>query len=169
MRSTLGTRLRRLYENTPLPADQAVGMAVEMLLSRLRPAPMPGPRPLLRTAGAGLGLLGGGLIAWAMSERRRRSRGRFDLEHPDELVTTGPYAFTRHPMYVGWWLVHLGAGLYRGSSWSLVTLPAALLVEHPGVLREEAMLRELFGQAYQEYAAVVPRYIGLGKDPRTVV
>lgn len=154
----LGRRLRKLYDNTPLPADQAVGIALELLLSRLRPAPLPGPRPLQRTAGAGLALLGGGLVAWAMGERRRRSRGAFDLEHPDELVTTGPYAFTRHPMYVGWWLIHLGAGLSTGSSWVLVTLPAALLVEHPGILREEAMLRELFGPAYEEYAASVPRY-----------
>ncbi|BAS07651.1 conserved hypothetical protein [Arthrobacter sp. Hiyo4] len=58
------------------------------------------------------------------------------LEQPVELVITGPYANTRHPMCVRWWLIQLGAGTLAGSSWVLATLPVELLVEHRFVLGE---------------------------------
>lgn len=57
-----------------------------------------------------------GLNVWALGERRRRSAGTFDLERPEILVDSGPYAITRNPMYVGWWLIQLGAGSLAGSS-----------------------------------------------------
>ena len=52
---------------------------------------------------------------------------------------------TRHPLYLGWWLLHLGIGVFRGSAWVLVTLPVAILAEHPLVLAEEADLARQFG------------------------
>ncbi|WP_442004667.1 methyltransferase family protein [Paenarthrobacter sp. RAF54_2] len=110
--------------------------------------------------GSGLLVIGCGLNAWALAERDRRSTGSFDLERPEELVTSGPYAMTRHPMYVGWWLIHLGAGTLAGSSWVLVTLPVGMLVDQMGVLREEAALLEAFGRPYAEYEKRVRRYLG---------
>lgn len=153
-------RLKEAYENLPLPLPTVAAMALDLVLNRLRPKPLPGPRSLHRLAGAGLVLAGVGLNLWALAERRRRSEGPFALERPEELVTSGPYAISRHPMYVGWWVIQLGAGTLAGSSWVLVTLPAEVLVEHPFVLREEAVLAGLFGQAYTDYAREVPRYLG---------
>jgi protein-S-isoprenylcysteine O-methyltransferase Ste14 len=112
-----------------------------------------------RTAGSVLVLVGGGMIAWALGERRWRATGPFDLERPESLVTTGPYRLTRHPMYVGWWLLHLGFGLVQSSAWALATLPTAILAEHTGVVAEEADLLERFGDDFQSYAARVPRYL----------
>jgi protein-S-isoprenylcysteine O-methyltransferase Ste14 len=157
----LARRLQEVYENLPVPAGQAIGLALDALLARLHPLPLPGSRSLHRTAGLGLLLAGVGLNVWALAERRRRSAGHFQLERPEELVTDGPYAFTRHPMYVGWWFLRLGAGVSAGSGWVLATLPAEVLAEHPGVLREEAKLAELFGRTYPDYAEEVPRYLGL--------
>jgi protein-S-isoprenylcysteine O-methyltransferase Ste14 len=99
------------------------------------------------------------LTAWALSERRRQATAGFDLERPQTLVTTGPYALSRHPMYVGWWLIHLGFGVARGSAWVLVTVPSAILAEHRGVLAEERMLGEAFGPQFLDYAQHVPRYV----------
>ncbi len=65
---------------------------------------------------------------------------------------------TRHPMYVGWWFIHLGAGTLSGSAWVLATLPAAVLAEHIGVLREEAATAAILRQSYADYAGTVPRY-----------
>ncbi|MGO4589587.1 methyltransferase family protein [Paenarthrobacter sp. 2TAF44] len=121
---------------------------------------MPGPDLLHRMVGSGLLVIGGGLNAWALAERDRRSTGSFDLERPEELLTSGPYAMTRHPMYVGWWLIHLGAGTLTGSSWVVVTLPVGMLMDHLGVLREEAALLEAFGRPYAEYEKRVHRYLG---------
>ena len=159
--TSLARRAKATYDNLPLPFPVVAAMAADHLLAKVRPLPLPGPRALHRAAGAALVMAGVGLNAWALAERRRRSPGPFALERPEELVTTGPYAFTRHPMYVGWWLIELGAGTLAGSSWVLVTMPAELLVEHPFVLDEEATLAGLFGASYREYAGNVPRYLGL--------
>jgi protein-S-isoprenylcysteine O-methyltransferase Ste14 len=158
--ATLARRLQEAYENLPLPAPTVAALALDLLLHRLRPMPLPGSRPLHRLAGGALLLAGVGLNLWALAERRRRSAGPFALEEPQELVTSGPYAVTRHPMYVGWWLIQLGAGTMAGSAWVLVTLPAELLVEHRYVVAEDNELAGLFGQSYAEYAARVPRYLG---------
>ncbi|WP_406633647.1 methyltransferase family protein [Pseudarthrobacter quantipunctorum] len=157
---SLARRVKEAYGNLPLPFPVVAAMAGDVLLQRLRPVPLPGPRSAHRTAGAALVIAGVGLNLWALAERRRLSEGPFVLERPEELVTTGPYAFTRHPMYVGWWLIELGAGTLAGSCWALVTMPAELLVEHRSILGEEAALARLFGPAYREYAARVPRYVG---------
>lgn len=161
---TLARRVKAAYDNLPLPAPVVAAMAVDVLLARLRPLPLPGPRSVHRLAGAGLVLAGVGLNAWALTERRRRSAGPFELERPEELVVTGPYAMTRHPMYMGWWLIQLGAGTWAGSAWVLALLPAELLVEHRFVLDEETTLAGLFPQSYPDYAERVPRYLRL---PRT--
>ncbi|HJV98881.1 MAG TPA: isoprenylcysteine carboxylmethyltransferase family protein [Arthrobacter sp.] len=158
---TLAGRVKAVYNNLPLPAPVVVAMVLDFLLARLRPMPLPGPRSVHRTAGAGLVLAGVGLNVWALAERRRRSAGPFELERPEALVASGPYAVTRHPMYVGWWLIQLGAGTVAGSAWVLALLPAELLVEHRAVLGEEATLAELFPQSYPGYAERVPRYLGL--------
>lgn len=163
-RRTLAGHAKAVYANLPLPPAVVAAMALDALLARLRPLPLPGPRSLHRVAGAGLVVAGAGLNAWALAERRRRSAGPFELERPEGLVDTGPYAITRHPMYVGWWLMQLGAGTLAGSSWVLVLLPPELLIEHRFVVEEEAALARLFPQSYPDYAAEVPRYLGL---PRT--
>ncbi|RDV08592.1 isoprenylcysteine carboxylmethyltransferase family protein [Arthrobacter sp. RT-1] len=158
---TLEARLKSAYDNLPLPAPVVAAMALDLVLARFRPLPLPGSRAVHSMAGTGLVIAGVGLNAWALAERRRRSAGRFELERPEDLVVTGPYAMTRHPMYVGWWLIQLGAGVLAGSSWVLVLLPAEVLVEHRFVVGEEAALAELFPQSYPGYAERVPRYLGL--------
>ena len=161
---SLAGRVKAVYENLPLPSAVVAAMTLDLLLTRLRPKPLPGPPSVHRMAGAGLVVTGIGLNVWALAERRRRSDGPFELERPEDLVDTGPYAVTRHPMYVGWWMIQLGAGTLASSSWVLVLLPAELLMEHRFVLAEEATLARLFPQSYPDYAEKVPRYLGL---PRT--
>lgn len=154
-------RLKDLYENLPLPAGHVIGLGVDLLLDRFHPAPLPGSRTLHRASGTGLVLAGVGLNLWALRERRDRTVGSFALERPEGLVTTGPYAITRHPMYVGWWFIRLGTGTLEGSAWVLVTLPALSLAGHPEVLHEEAWLAKHFPESYPAYAERVPRYLEL--------
>lgn len=153
------TPARRLLGNVPLPPGQVVGLVGGVLLDRLLGARLPGPRAALRLAGAMAILAGCGLNAWALNERRRREVDGFDLERPAVLVTTGPYAFTRHPMYVGWWFIHGGFGIIRGSPWVLATLPIAVLAERQTVIAEEHALVQTFGEQYTRYADRVPRYL----------
>lgn len=153
--------VKNRLHNLPLPPGQVIGMVAAVLLDRLRAARLPGPRSAHRVAGSALLAAGCALTGWALSERRRHAAEGFDLERPQTLVTTGPYALSRHPMYVGWWLIHLGFGVLRGSAWVLVTMPSAVLAEHSAVLAEERMLAQAFGPQFQSYAARVPRYFSL--------
>ncbi|MGW9630084.1 methyltransferase family protein [Agromyces sp. NPDC055520] len=153
------TGLIGLYRNLPLPPGQVVGVATVMVLERIRPTPIRGPRMLRCAVGLAALAAGCALNVWALVERQRRTVGEFRLEQPQSLVTTGPYAVSRHPMYVGWWSIHLAAGLLRGSTWVAATLPAAALVEHLGVLAEERGLEREFGDEFRRYRERVPRYL----------
>lgn len=152
-------RAKGVYENLPLPPGQAAGVVAVIVLEGIRPAPIRGPVIVRCAAGVAALAAGCALNGWALIERRHRTTGEFDLEHPQSLVTTGAYAVSRHPMYLGWWLIHLGAALIRGSAWVAVTLPAAVLAEHAGVLAEERALAGEFGDEFARYSEEVPRYL----------
>jgi protein-S-isoprenylcysteine O-methyltransferase Ste14 len=152
-RSARTTSAGRRLRNVPLPEPHLAALALGAVLERRRPWPLPGSRS--RPA-VGWSLVTGGaaLIGAAV-----RASERTHLEHPDRLVTAGPYARSRNPMYVGWSLVHLGAALVAGSGWILAGLPVAAATIHRQVLAEETLLAERFGAAFERYRERVPRYV----------
>ena len=76
------------------------------------------------------------------------------------LVESGPYRFTRNPMYLGLMLGHLGITLIASLDWGLVTLiPLALTLHYGVVLREERYLAAKFGQPYIDYLARTRRWL----------
>ncbi|HSU37051.1 MAG TPA: isoprenylcysteine carboxylmethyltransferase family protein [Propionibacteriaceae bacterium] len=143
--------------NVPLPEPFVLGVGVGAVLHRLRPWRLPGSRPIQRMAGTIL--LGCGTM---LNLRAVQAAGSVVVEDPDRLLTTGPYALTRNPMYLGWALLHLGCALLAGSGWLLAAeLPAALVV-HRAVLSEERRLEARFGAEFERYRAMVGRYLPLG-------
>ncbi len=82
-------------------------------------------------------------MVWSLDAARSVNLGR-----PNRLVTAGPYALSRNPMYISWTLLHVGAGLAGGSAWTLATLPGAAASVHRGILREERELAARFGAEY---------------------
>jgi protein-S-isoprenylcysteine O-methyltransferase Ste14 len=76
------------------------------------------------------------------------------------IVTTGPYRFTRNPMYVAMALVYVGLSLAFNTLWPLILLPIALLVVDRYVIaREERYLSAKFGAAYETYRRRVRRWL----------
>lgn len=76
------------------------------------------------------------------------------------VVTKGPYAFTRNPIYLGMVAVYVGIAFVFGLVWGLLLLPAVfLLVDAAIVRREEAYLAERFGGAYLDYRRRVRRWL----------
>lgn len=77
-----------------------------------------------------------------------------------KLATSGPYAYVRHPIYTGMLGMLLATGLAI-SRWPAV--PAALLVFFIGTLirirSEEKLLREAFGQEFDDYSKQVPAIV----------
>lgn len=76
-----------------------------------------------------------------------------------ELTTTGPYAYTRNPLYLGSILIAYGFALASRSIWVAVALTVLFLVIYvPVILSEEEFLRGEF-PAFDEYARRVPRLL----------
>jgi protein-S-isoprenylcysteine O-methyltransferase Ste14 len=76
------------------------------------------------------------------------------------LVTTGPYAYVRNPIYLGNFLVGFGVVFVAGTWVALVVLLIVFTVEYGAIVSfEEKFLAETFGNAYREYAREVPRWL----------
>src|SRR3990167_9442531 len=75
------------------------------------------------------------------------------------LATTGPYARIRHPQYVAFVMILLGFLLQWPTLLTLLMFPVLLVMYGRLALTEEADMRALFGQAYERYASVTPRFI----------
>jgi len=76
------------------------------------------------------------------------------------IVTSGPFRFSRNPLYVGLTLLYLGLTLAFNTSWGVVLLVPILGIMHRGVvLGEERYLEQKFGDAYRQYRSTVRRYL----------
>jgi len=100
---------------------------------------------------ASVGLL---VTAWAVVAARD-----VDVTSPTKVVTSGPYALSRNPMYLGWTVAYLGIALVARSRWLLILLPALLAYTHGTVLHEERRLETRLGRDYTQYRARVRRYL----------
>ena len=78
---------------------------------------------------------------------------------PDRLVTTGPFAWSRNPMYLGHIVFLLGLTLALRSWLGAIVTAATTVWFQSRVRRDEQRLQERFGQPYREYAARVRRWI----------
>jgi protein-S-isoprenylcysteine O-methyltransferase Ste14 len=107
------------------------------------------PRPVTLIAGAIISLSGLLLRAWAAGHIRKNSA----------LATSGPYAFTRNPLYLGSFL--LGVGFTIGSGRWQLGIPFALLffgIYLPVMRVESATMAQLFGDSFQQYSRAVPLF-----------
>jgi protein-S-isoprenylcysteine O-methyltransferase Ste14 len=78
----------------------------------------------------------------------------------DQLVTDGPFFFTRNPLYLADTMLILGIGLVSGIVWFLVlAVLAAFAVQKLAIEREERYLQARFGKIYLDYARRVRRWI----------
>jgi protein-S-isoprenylcysteine O-methyltransferase Ste14 len=76
------------------------------------------------------------------------------------IVDTGPYRFTRNPIYLGMVLGLIGLAIALNSLWLLLTLvPFVLAIRYGVVAREEAYLERKFGDVYRGYRSRVRRWL----------
>jgi protein-S-isoprenylcysteine O-methyltransferase Ste14 len=106
-------------------------------------------RPTWRFLGLGAALIVPGLLIRALASGHVRKN--------EALATSGPYAYTRNPLYLGSLLIGLGFALASRSWWVVVVLIAMFFAIYVPVIRgEEKFLREKFPE-FEEYARRVPR------------
>jgi protein-S-isoprenylcysteine O-methyltransferase Ste14 len=76
------------------------------------------------------------------------------------IVRTGPYRFSRNPIYLAFSLFQLGIAIWINSLWLLATLVGAVALIHSIVIRrEEQYLEQRFGAEYLDYKASVRRWL----------
>lgn len=79
---------------------------------------------------------------------------------PEKLLTGGPFAVSRNPLYLANTLLLTGIGLIVGGLWFiLAALLAAFATQKLSIEREEAVLAQRFGKKYRDYAKRVRRWI----------
>lgn len=144
-------------------------LAIGRLLFRLRSlTPIPFilivvyyARPTFTSALAGsLPLILGELLRlWAVGYAGGTTRSR-TLNAASDLVTTGPYAHVRNPLYLGNLLLSLGVCIIANVYWMITVLLVGYFVQYlPIIASEETYLRNFCGAAYQTYYTAVPRFI----------
>lgn len=110
-------------------------------------------------AGVCFCLVGLGWLSFSLVSFGKSFRIGIDAVHPDELVTTGIFAVSRNPIYVGFGCVLLGQFLLFPDWILLAYTVAGVWLFHRQVLREEGYLRAHYGQGYIQYCARVRRYL----------
>jgi protein-S-isoprenylcysteine O-methyltransferase Ste14 len=102
-------------------------------------------RPTWRSIaiGAVVGIAGQVVRLWAAGH----------LEKSREVTMSGPYRYTRHPLYVGSSIMAAGVAAASRSVWVALIVAVHMIVTITAAVRtEEAFLRERFGDAYDAYA-----------------
>lgn len=108
------------------------------------------PRPLTLVIGGAIAVLGLMLRAWAAGHIRKN----------DALAITGPYAYTRNPLYLGSFLIGLGFTVAAARPGLAILFAVLFLCIYLPVMRVEATtLVGIFGDSYREYAREVPLFL----------
>lgn len=108
--------------------------------------------------------VGGFVAVYCLVAHLTSTPRRFEFRRtPEYLLTSGPYRFTRNPLYLSEALMWLGWAVIYGSAWVLAALITMILFSKIvicSIVRlEERDLEARFGEQYREYMAHVPRWI----------
>jgi protein-S-isoprenylcysteine O-methyltransferase Ste14 len=147
--------MRLKWSNIPIPEAHIIGLITGIILNSLYPHGVnisPILRQLIGWPAIALGIF---VAGWAVI-----TVADMDVAAPTGIITTGPYAFSRNPMYVGWTFISLGISLITNNIWILFFLVLAVLYNHKYVvLKEEHYMEEHFGDQYRKYRNEVRRYL----------
>ncbi len=100
------------------------------------------------------------LDLWAMATMWRAKTNILPHKGADTLLTSGPFRFTRNPIYLGNTIAMLSLSAFLDNGWFLALgLGAAIAVQHFAIRREEAHLAARFGQEWSAYSARAPRWL----------
>jgi protein-S-isoprenylcysteine O-methyltransferase Ste14 len=104
--------------------------------------------------------LGTAVFVWSVVLFTRASTGLLFHQPTRRLITSGPYAWSRNPQYVGFASIYLGLSLVVGSVWPLVLLPALVAIVTLAVIRpEERYLHRELGPPFADYCGRVRRWL----------
>lgn len=142
------------------PLAWAIAVLAGFALDWLEPLPFlpeDWPNGLL---GAVVFVLALALAIWAMDSMTRAGTNVPTNRPTTTIVESGPYRFTRNPIYVGMCGGLIGLGIAFDNLWLVLTLvPFVLVIRYGVVAREEAYLERKFGEPYRGYRQRVRRWL----------
>jgi len=143
------------WRNIPVPEPHVIVLVLAITLHLLVPLRLFPSQWFGHVSGWPIVIVGVALVIWAV-----RTISDMDISKPTRIVSSGPYAFSRNPMYLAWTLINFGIVLILNTVWLVILLPAALLFTHfLTIPREERHLEEHFGEDYSGYKARTHRWL----------
>lgn len=121
------------------------------------------PTPASFAWGLPLALLGEAIRLWGVSIAGSATRVTGEVG-AIELVTSGPFAHVRNPLYLGNLLLYVGMGVASNALFPWLQVGALLwfVFQYSAIVSlEEDFLRTRFGDEYARYCAAVPRFFPL--------
>jgi protein-S-isoprenylcysteine O-methyltransferase Ste14 len=143
----------------PPPLVFLGGLAIGLVLSTWAPTEYLDRAIAHLVGGVLIGM--GVLLALSAVYAFFRARTNLRPDRPSSaLVRTGPYRFTRNPMYVSLTIVYVGVAVMMQSLWSLLLLPLVVaLIRSKVIATEEAYMERRFGAEYLRYKSEVRRWL----------
>ena len=113
-----------------------------------------------KIGGGVLFLIGAAIAAWGLFVFHKAHTTTVPGESSTKLVISGPYRFSRNPMYLGLIFAYVGEAGLLTQVWPLLVLPFGVAYVNGVVIPvEAAQLKEDFGNEYEQYRARVRRWI----------
>lgn len=140
------------------PFIYLASIALGVVLQLAVPAPF-FPRAFNVAVGAVLVVLAIALFVSAVGKFRAAGTAVPANKPTTAIVRSGPYRFTRNPIYLAFSLLQLGIAIWANNLWLLGTLVAAVALIHVVIGREERYLERKFGADYLAYKASVRRWL----------
>jgi protein-S-isoprenylcysteine O-methyltransferase Ste14 len=157
----IGGNKKSIYKRTFPFARIAVGflvlVAAAIILKHLNDAPIIPYTKITQILGVALCAFGIGWAFWARNTLGANWSGNPTVKENHELIQTGPYAITRHPIYTGLVIAFLGTFLAVLPTWTGLTFMVLGIIGFCLKLRkEEQLMTQTFPEAYLVYKKRVP-------------
>lgn len=144
----------------PPPGVYAAGLALGWFLQQHFPWSFQLPH-LLRACVWGILGFGILLIAWAVLTLWRHRTTVNPYGSASRLVTAGPFAFSRNPIYLADMLLYFAISSLMQSGWPFLFIPAVwVIMRYAVIAHEEKHLLTVFGTEYSNYCLCVERWLG---------
>jgi len=147
-------------QSLDLPPFWLIG---HLLLAWATPKVLPAltlPFGIAKLIGGILILAGIALMFWAVAAFRTHQTSVVPHQVPTKIITSGPFARSRNPIYLGDVMVLLGAVLWWAAWPALLLIPLfMLIITRRFIAPEEARMKESFGAEFDCFAEKTPRWL----------
>jgi|ETNmetMinimDraft_28_1059901.scaffolds.fasta_scaffold13748_4 protein-S-isoprenylcysteine O-methyltransferase Ste14 len=141
------------------PITYAASMLAGHFIDIYVPLALPGGDERVM-AGRIISALSFALFLWSVPLFKRYGTSVKPYRPTSAIIKTGPYRFSRNPIYLSMALLHFGVALWNGTWWMLITLAVTFWFMTKFVVeREESYLERSFGEEYMGYKRSVRRWL----------